>query len=517
MSKTSEKGNEIKVRLRSFSSSAVENEPDSDTLTSEFGARKECDNRNERDAINELYIDPMTILPQRRGSSPSKLSTDQSNRLSPPIVRVNSPPNNDDLDAVEKQLGDMLEATIASIESGAKMLPMKSMEDKFVFRGGDQDGNIDDDDSPLSYFTGSFNYFFRPKDRYKNYSYHQPAQYSSWSSNISNNVESERNTTSQRRVNLKSIGRAKSLEPSWTTDVNPTHNVDIIQSDFPSSPLSTETSGFDTEDQIDEYMMMLHSNPELFLASVRKGCISSEVKNIINGNGLSSKRSSNRKPTMKDLGRAQTLEPSWTPDTAPTKHFLDNNKNDTQYCGTRYFIDRNAKIMDSINPYTEVRSTQSFPGTEFHSSYPDIPNNMYSSSSNEARVPSIIVSPPSSLERFLSDFESVSPSYVYHKRFRSKSLAPYVPIDELSSTRSESIKLRKFLSQGNLRATSALPLSSRELPSRVLFENTEKRRYIDRYYMSIISRIFYLIVHEYFQALTPTMSSCTYHHHLLNG
>ena len=491
MSKTSEKGNEIRVRLRSFSSSAVESEPDSDTLTNEFGARKECDNRNERDAIDKLYIDPMTLPTQRRGSSPSKLSTDQSNRLSPPIVRVNSPPNNDDLDAVEKQLGDMLEATIASIESGAKMLPMKSMENKIEFRGGDQHGNIDDDDSPLSYFTGSFNYFFRPKERYKNYSYHQPAQYSSWSSNISNNDEYERNTASPKRANLKSIGRAKSLEPSWTTEVNPTQNVDMRQSDFPSSPLSTQTSGFDTEDQIDEYMMMLHSNPELFLASVRKGCISSEVKNVINENALASKRSSNKKPSMKDLGRAQTLEPSWTPDTVPTKNFVANNKINAQYCGTRYFIDRKAKIMDNINPYTLVRSTQSFPETGFHSSYPNIPNDINSFTLNEARVPSIIVSPPSSLERFLSDFESVSPSYVYHKRFRSKSLAPYVPIDELSSTRRESIKLRKFLSQGNLRATSALPLSSRELPSRVLFENTEKRRYIDRYNMSIISRILF--------------------------
>ena len=490
MSKASEKGNEIKVRLRSFSSSAVESEPDSDTLTNEFGARKECDNRNERDAINKLYIDPMTIRTQRRGSSPSKLSIDQSNRLSPPVVRVNSPPNNDDLDAVEKQLGDMLEATIASIESGANMLPMKSMEDKIVFRGGDKHSNIDDDDSPLSYFTGSFNYFFRPKERYKNYSYNQPAQYSSWSSNISNNDEYERNTASHQRANLKNIGRAKSLEPSWTTEGNATQNVDITQPDFPASSISPETSRCDTEDQIDEYMMMLHSNPELFLASVRKGCISSDVKNVLDGNALALKRSPNRKPTMKDLGRAQTLEPSWTPDAVPTNNFVANNKTNTQYCETRYFIDRNAKITDNMNPYNLVRSTESFPGTGFHSSYPNIPNDINSFSLNEARVPSIIVSPPSSLERFLSDFESVSPSYVYHKRFRSKSLAPYVPIDELSSTRRESIKLRKFLSQGNLRATSALPLSSRELPSRVLFENTEKRRYIDRYYMSIISRIF---------------------------
>ena len=389
MSKTYEKGNEIKVHLRSLSSSEVESEPDSNTLTNEFGARKECDNRNERDAIDKLYIDPMTIPTQRRGSSPSKLSTDQSYRLSPPIVRVNSPPNNDDLDAVEKQLGDILEATIASIESGANMLPMKSMEDKIVFRGEDKHSNIDDDDSPLSYFTGSFNYFFRPKERYKNYSYHQQAQYSSWSSNISNNEEYERNTTSQKRVNLKSIGRAKSLEPSWTTEVSPSQNVDITQSGFPSSALSPETSGFDTDDQIDEYMMMLHSNPELFLASVRKGCISSEIKNVINGNGLPSKRSSNRKPTMKDLGRAQTLEPSWTPDTGPTKNFFSNNKNNTQYCGNRYFIDRNTKVMDYINPYTLVRSTQSFPGTGFHSSNPNIPNNMSSSSSKEARVPSL--------------------------------------------------------------------------------------------------------------------------------
>ena len=490
MSKSSQKENEIKVRQRSFSSSDVEVETDSNTLTNECGARKDCDNRNERDAIDKHYINPTTHPIQRRGSSPSKFSTDLFKRLSPPIVRVNSPPNNEDLDAVEKQLGDMLEATIASIESGAKILPKESMEDKITFRSGGQLVDIDDDDSPLSFFTGSFNYFFRPKERYKNYSNHQPAQYSSWSSNIENNDEYVLNRNCQKRTNLRSIGRTKSLEPSWKSDVKEDQSIEINLPNFPTpSPLSSGTSGFDTEDQIDEYMMMLHSNPELFLASVRKGCMSSEIKNIINGSELPSKYSSKRKPTMKDLGRAQTLEPSWTPDTDTTENFYSKSRINTEYNRTRYDRDENSEIMEYINHNPLVRNTQSFQETEFHRSNPKLSNDLNISSSNETRVPSIIVSPASRRDRFLSEFDSIPPSFVYHKRFRSKSLAPYVPSDEISSARRESIKLRKFLSQGNLRATSALPLSSRELPPRALFENTEKRRYIDRYYMSIISRI----------------------------
>ena len=485
------KGESVKMRQRSFSSSAVESETDSNTLTNECGASKECDKSIEMDIVDKLYLDHMTIQSQRRGSSPSKLSTDKFKRLSPPIVRVNSPPNNDDLDAVEKQLGDMLEATIASIESGARITHMESLADKIPYKSRGQLVDIDDDDSPLSFFTGSFNYFFSPKERYKTDSYDQPAQYSSWSSNISSSEEYTKNGNCQKRPNMRCIGRTKSLEPSWTTNENQIENVSEIQPHCnSSSPLSSAASGFDTEDQIDEYMMMLHSNPELFLASVRKGCMSSEVKNALNGNYFSPKRRRNKKPSMKELGRAQTLEPSWTPESSPTRNFHSNNQINEEPCQPRYVIDENVEMIDDYNPHALVRSTQSFPATRVNLSNPSIFNSFNMSTSNEAWTPSIIVTPPSSSKHFLSDFESIPQPILHGKKFRSKSLAPHVPIDELSSAREESIKLRKFLSQGNLIATSAMPFSSRELPSRILFENAEKRRYIDRYYMSISSRIF---------------------------
>ena len=428
-----------------------------------------------------------------------------------PIVRVNSPPNNDDLDAVEKQLGDMLEATIASIESGARIMPRESLADTITLKSGGQMVDIGDDDSPLSFFTGSFNYFFRPKERYKTDSYHQPAQYLSWSSNISSSDEYTQNRKCQERANLQCIGRTKSLEPSWTTNETPIENVSRIDC-HSSSPLSSGTSGFDTEDQMDEYMMMLHSNPELFLASVRKGCMSSEIKSALNGNCFSQKQYLNKKPTMKEIGRAQTLEPSWTPDSYPTKQFYCNNKDDNESFQRRYGIDENVEITNYNNSHALVRSTQSFPATRSNLSNPGLFNTFNLSPENESWAPTIILTPPNRSECFLSDFELISQSPVHGKKFRSKSLAPHIPIDELSSARGESIKLRKFLSQGNLIATSAMPLSSRELPSRILFENTEKRRYIDRYYMSISSRIF---IRWYMNISTHSPPPCHHVHTII--
>ena len=480
------------MRKRSFSSSDVGSETNINTILNESGARKDCDNENEKGISDENYIDQLIIPVQRRGSSPSKIITDQSKRLSPPIVRVNSPPNNEDLDAVEKQLGEMLEATIASIESGAILSPKEPVTDKFTYRSGGQLLDGDDDDSPLSFFTGSFNYFFRPKERYKTDSYHQPAQYSSWSSNISNNEEYTENNRYQKRPNMSSIGRTKSLEPSWTSDEYPTPSMTSTKSDLPAPSLeSSGTSGFDTEDQIDEYMMMLHSNPELFLASVRKGCVPSELEIAINENEMSLKPSLNRNPTLKNLGRAQTLEPSWTPEASPTRNFFHNCTIKTELSKNRYDKDDNEKLLDYCTPHAIVRNTQSFPEPGMNLSYSNFPHNITTSSSNETWVPNIIVTPPSRRGRFESDYESGPSPFVYHKKIRSKSLGPHIPIGEIPSPSSKSIKLRKFLSQGNLIATSAMPLHSRELPSRVLFENTEKRRFIDRYYMSIISRILF--------------------------
>ena len=74
------KGESVKMRQRSFSSSAVESETDSNTLTNECGASKECDKSNEMDIVDKLYLDHMTIQSQRRGSSPSKLSTDNTTK-----------------------------------------------------------------------------------------------------------------------------------------------------------------------------------------------------------------------------------------------------------------------------------------------------------------------------------------------------------------------------------------------------------------------------------------------------
>ena len=456
-----------------MSNSAIEDENNLKALTNNCGATIECDSCwNENNSSKQQVQKNI----QRRGSSPSQFPNTQISRLSPPVVRVNSPPNNEDLDAVEKQLGDMLEATIASIESGVQLNPKESPGNKKKFRCGGQLIDIDDENSPLSFFTGSFNYFFRPRKRYNDNLYHQPAQYSSLSSDMYKEEKVAKENGSTRRPSLCNIGRTQSLEPSWTTEQGCTQTPSPTRSNFVNSspPLSSEASGYDTEDRIDEYMMMLHSNPDLFLASVRKGCLSSGIQNTLHTPQYHTKRRLSKKPTMKEVGRAKTLEPSWTPESSPTKSRYANLTCNKGYHKVDYNNDHCEKF-DYNELGTLVKKTHSAPETQA-----TFFNNLNTVCSNDAWAPAIIE----------EDF-NYSPLYpTYGRRFRSKSLAPYIPIETKSPERGNSVQLRKFLSQGNLIGTTAMPIYSRELPPQVLFENTEKRRYMDRYYASISSRLY---------------------------
>ena len=478
--------NQVKKRPRSFSSSAIEDENNLKTLTNNSGATNVCDSCwNENNSSKQEVQNSISTI-QRRGSSPSQFPKTQLSRLSPPVVRVNSPPNNEDLDEVEKQLGDMLEATIASIESGVQLNPKESPGNKSKFQCGGQLIDIDDENSPLSFFTGSFNYFFRPRKRYNDNLYHQPAQYSSWSSDMYNAEKVAKENDCRRRPSLLNIGRTQSLEPSWTTKQGCTQNSSPARSNFvnASPPLSSEASGYDTEDRIDEYTMMLHSNPDLFLASVRKGCVSSGVQNTIHTPQYSTKRRGSKKPTMKEVGRAKTLEPSWTPESSPTKNRYTILRGNNEYHEVDY-NNENRNTFDYNELDTHVIKTHSVPETNNR-----FVDNINTVCSNDAWAPDIIGTPPRRSELYEEDF-NYSPLYsTYGRRFRSKSLAPCIPIETKSPERGNLVQLRKFLSQGNLIGTTAMPIYSRELPPQVLFENTEKRRYMDRYYASIHSRFY---------------------------
>ena len=458
--------NSGKMRQRSFSNSDVEKENPSIDLINLCGAIKECDTSNIDDSFG-CHVNDIQSPNQRRGSTPSKFPSDTIKRLSPPVVRVNSPQNNEDLDAVEKQLGDMLEATIASIESG---IPFKS-QDSYV-RGG-QIANTDDEDSPLSFFTGSFNYFFKPQKRYSNNSYHQPAQYSSWSSDISSTDQLEKSTNFRRRQSLRDIGRTQSLDPPLNTRPENNQHSYATRLGFPGEYLSgTESSGFDTEDQIDEYMMLLHSNPELFLASVRKNGGSFETQQEQNTERTSTKRQLKRKPSIKDLGRAQTLEPSWTPESSTREDiYTRGNCNDEFHKPHDHNRDVTPYYYKDHHAY--VRKTKSVPETK-----EVFCDDLSTTRNNNVLAPTIIVTPPSQRPYGNFEFNAIAPSSIYHRKLRSKSLALNIARETISSNEEESIKLRKFLSQGNLIRKNVG--EARELPSQKLFENGENRRYTDR-------------------------------------
>ena len=465
--------NDFKGRPRSFSSSTVEKANQSNVLNSLCGATKERDNNTINDNNKQNVIDTLPPI-QRRGSSPSKFHSDQFSRLSPPVVRVNSPQNNEDLDAVEKHLGDMLEATIASIESGIPFKPKDSLLDENTFTSGGQLVDIDDEDSPLSFFTGSFNYFFRPRKRYTDNSYHQPAQYASWSSDISSADQHVGERDKRKRPSVRDIGRTQSLEPSWTIpqESQKTSSTSEFSRD---SSLFSETSGFDTEDQIDEYMMMLHSNPELFLASVRKGCVSSQVQNLLNVPRSSTNARRNRRPSMKEIDRAQTLDPSWTVESSPTEQRYSELG-----CSKEHDVLSYNNDYESHDTY--VRKTQSFPESEVI-----FCNSADRTGPNEAWTPTIIVTPPSRSGSFITDVHSGPASSIYGRKVRSRSLAPIV--ETRLSEQEEAIKLRKFLSHDNLITKGVLSIYPEEYwPSRTPFDRTEDRRFIDRYYASISSK-----------------------------
>ena len=486
---------------RSLSSSTLENDHETSFLINPSGAIRQRDNES-NPRYGDYQISDNTTPVQRRECIPSEFTKTQLNmdtnltsaelspstkevgpsngtnnpliRLSPPVVRINSPPNNADLEDVEKQLNSMLEATIASIESGTPIKPKELLPGMDSFKNGGQLVDIDDEDSPLSFFTGSFNYFFQPRKRYDDGSYHQEAKYSSWSSDVStadqtiHPSQTIRPRRDGRRQSMRDIGRAKSLEPSWIKESwDNNHSRSTNQIPQESSPHNSNSSTMDTDDQIDEYMMMLHSNPDLFLASIRKGYMSSGIHKAIDNSPSSANRVLRPKPRMKDIGRAQTLEPSWIPESLT--------------------IDSRYVALNKVSP----KSKRSY----------DIPDIFIYGDGKEAHLrkvgrsaphlpllrkfppPAIIVTPPSRAEFHESENNSISLSALYGRKMRSKSLAP--DITEESSfphNQEDSVTLRKFLSHGNLLGNDKTPMSATELRPELSLEYNEiRRRYIDRY------------------------------------
>ena len=481
-----------KERQPSISSSTLENDQETSFLINPSGAIQQRDNEpNQRCGDYQISDTPL----QRRGSIPSKFTNNPLNmdtnltspelnpiitevgasngannpmiRLSPPVVRINSPPNNADLDDVEKQLNSMLEATIASIESGTPVKPKELLPGMGSVKSGGQLVDIDDEDSPLSFFTGSFNYFFQPRKRYSDGSYHQEAKYSSWSSDVSTADQTIHPRGDRRRQSIRDIGRAKSLEPSWIKESwNNSHSRSPNQVTQENSPHYSNSSTIDTDDQIDEYMMMLHSNPDLFLASIRKGYMSSGIHKAIDNSPSSVNRVLRPKPRMKDVGRAQTLEPSWIPESLTI--------------GSRYVA------LNKVSP----KSNRSY----------DIPDIFKYGDGKEAHLrkvgrsaphlpllrkfpPAIIVTPPSRAEFHESENNSISLSALYGRKMRSKSLAPDITEDAtFPHNQEDSVKLRKFLSHGNLLGNDKTSMSSTGLHPELSLEYNEiRRRYIDRY------------------------------------
>ena len=508
---TSKSSDRCKIvqKERQRSSSTLEDEHETTFLINASGAIQQRDNEpNQRYGdyqISDNYIDIKPV--QRRGSIPSKFTNNPLNietnltktelesltkevgpsngatnpmiRLSPPVVRINSPPNNADLEDVEKQLNSMLEATIASIESGTPIKPKVLLPEIESFQGGGQLVDIDDEDSPLSFFTGSFNYFFKPRKRYGDGSYHQEAKYSSWSSDVSTADQTIHPRRDGRRQSMRDIGRAKSLEPSWIKESwNNNHSRSTHQLTQENSPHHSHSSTMDTDDQIDEYMMMLHSNPDLFLASIRKGYLSSEVHKAIDKSPFSVNRALKPKPSMKDIGRARTLEPSWTPEslTIDNRYVALKKESPKTNCSLdvpdifNYGDGKETnlrKVARSGPEATEVFSEDFSPFRSIDTFPP----------------PAIIVTPPSRAEFHESESNSVSLSALCGRKMRSKSLAPDITEQSMfPHNQEESVKLRKFLSHGNLLGNYKTSMNSTELrPELSLDYNEIRRRYIDRY------------------------------------
>ena len=489
------------VRPQSLSSSTVENRKLDVGLYHLSGA---TDTKSDMQGNNATKMtsfpmasekpEPQTTLPinQRRGSSPSKLHLEECRQLSPPIVRINSPQNNEDLDAVEKHLGDMLEATIASIESGFQF-KSTTKQHKFTSAMHSSHNSVkDDQDSPMSFFTGSLNYFLKPCKRYDDNEYAQPAQYSSWSTDVSSadwTNEASTSASKKRRAIMREFGKTQSLEPSWTTtsedthaseQSSPKHTLEFSPTYSDQHRLCSETSEFDSEDQIDEYMMMLHSNPELFLASVRKGYVpTSNFKNYVPPcNSTPGMKHRLSKPKMKEIGRAQTLEPSWTPETSPKKQR-------SRYC---------ADIITSSSDRFEkkdfdsgyVRKTQSFPETDT-TVYGNISNRNDHDDEPSTYNPSIIITPPSRSSSFVNRLQyapqfSIMKSGSGSRQIRSHSLAP----EKIHAEAAEAVHIKRFLSHGNLISQQhgeGLNSSIEYLPLLSTYEDNLSQTVHDRYYI----------------------------------
>ena len=400
-------------------------------------------------------------------------------RLSPPVVRINSPPNNADLEDVEKQLNSMLEATIASIESGTPIKSKVLLPEMDSFNGGGQLVDIDDEDSPLSFFTGSFNYFFKPRKRYGDGSYHQEAKYSSWSSDVSTADQTIHPRRDGRRQSMRDIGRAKSLEPSWIKESwNNNHSRSTNQLTQENSPNHSHSSTlYDTDDQIDEYMMMLHSNPDLFLASIRKGYLSSEIHKAIDKSPFSVNRALKPKPSMKEIGRAQTLEPSWTPESMTI---------DRRYVALKKESPKNNHSLDvpDIFNYGDGKETHLRKVARSGPEATEVFSEDFSPlRSINSFPPAIIVTPPSRAEFDEAESNPISLSALCGRKMRSKSLAPDITEQSMfPHIQEESVRLRKFLSHGNLLGNDKSSMNSTDLrPQLSLDYNEIRRRYIDRY------------------------------------